>query len=92
MNLRQWLKVVGINMTVFADMLNIHRSYLYVLTRGSEKPSQKLLDRLKKVTMGIVTSFSEKALDFGEQLELIKQIGDPEDFPEDWGKVNGQPF
>jgi len=92
MTLRQWLKEVGINMTVFATMMDIDRSYLYSLMSADKKPSKKVLDRLKKVTMGNVTTFSDQVLDFSEQLELLKKISTPEDFPPDWGKVNSQPF
>ncbi len=54
-NLMDWIKNKGINVECFAMMAKIDKSYVYQFMRGEKVPSDKLMKKIKKITMGEIS-------------------------------------
>ena len=54
-NLMDWIKNKGISVECFAMMAKIDKSYVYKIIRGEQVPSDKLMKKIKKITMGDIT-------------------------------------
>jgi hypothetical protein len=59
MHLKDWLRRTKITISKFAVVIGIDRSYLHSLLKGKKRPSDKLMKRIKEVTMGYVSSKQE---------------------------------
>ncbi len=51
-NLMEWIKKRGMNVECFAIMAKIDKSYVYKFIRGEKIPSDRLMKKIKKITMG----------------------------------------
>ena len=59
MKLREWLFKTRISVKDFSKLLGINRSYMHTIMNGSQIPSQRILDRIKDVTIGQVSKIEE---------------------------------
>lgn len=55
----EWIKNNGLNVEHFACLLRVDRSYVYKLAKGNNLPSQKIMDKIKKITKGDISEFSD---------------------------------
>lgn len=55
MRLSDWLERAGVETPVFAKRLGVSEGYLYMLRRGSRRPSLELVDKIARRTQGDVT-------------------------------------
>ncbi len=56
MNLRRWIFDHAMNMTEFAKRVNVHRSYLFYLMKGTKSVGPKTMKLIREVTNNEVSS------------------------------------
>ncbi len=54
-NLMEWIKKRGMNVECFALLTKIDKSYVYKFIRGDKIPSDRLMKKIKKITMGEIS-------------------------------------
>lgn len=54
MRLVEWLERTKIKTTAFACLLEIDRSYLHRILKGEKVPSDKIMERIREITLGNV--------------------------------------
>lgn len=54
MKLRKWMEYNCVTMKYLSERLNIHRTYLYYLMKGTKTVGPKTLSLLREITEGLV--------------------------------------
>jgi len=60
LTLREWLKSIRLHITMFAILLKVERTCIYRWMKGSCKPHQRMMERIKEVSDGKVTQLEDK--------------------------------
>ncbi len=59
MNLKEWMFKKKISVTLLSALLHIHRTYLHQLINGKKIPSDKLMEKIREVSVGEVCNKAE---------------------------------
>ncbi len=59
MTLREWLFKQRLSITYFAYILKVDRTYVYRWMKGEKVPSQKIMDKIRKITLDQVSNFED---------------------------------
>ena len=59
MRMIDWMHERGLDIKDLSSVLKINRGYLFLIRRGLRRPSQKLLDKIIKLTNGMVSTFDD---------------------------------
>ena len=55
----EWIKNNGLSVEYFACLLRLDRSYIYKIAKGSNLPSKKIMEKIKKITHGAISEFED---------------------------------
>lgn len=56
MNLKEWLFMQRLSITVFAGLLKVDRTYVHRWFTGKKIPSDEVMERIRTLTMGNIDS------------------------------------
>ena len=70
MNLREWLFKQRLSITYFAGLLKVDRSYVHQWMSGLNVPSEKIMMKIRKISMNRVSKTEDLKDVPGEKNEL----------------------
>lgn len=57
--LLEWIKKAGITVEYFAFKIKVDKSYIYKWAKGTHVPSERVLKRIKRATLGAITKVED---------------------------------
>jgi len=57
--LLEWIRTAGIPVEYFAFKIKVDKSYIYKWAKGTHAPSDKILKRIKKATLGAISKVED---------------------------------
>ena len=59
LNLREWAYMSKVPIIELCRQLEVSRNYIFMLMRGRRKPSARLMNNIKTITSGVVSSIDD---------------------------------